>query len=102
MGPIYRSSKVQGGNVIIEFDHAQGLVADGGNVLGFAIAAEDKKFVSAKARIDGTKVIVSSEAVAEPVSVRYAWAANPVISLRNAADIPAAPFRTDNWEERGR
>ena len=102
MGPIYRSSKVQGGNVIIEFDHAQGLVADGGNVLGFAIAAEDKKFVSAKARIDGTKVIVSSEAVAEPVSVRYAWAANPVISLRNAAGIPAAPFRTDNWEERGR
>jgi len=29
--------------------------------------------------------------------VRYAWQANPLATLYNAAGLPAAPFRSDNW-----
>ena len=75
-----------------------GLVAKGGEELkGFAIAGEDKKFVWAEAKIDGDKVIVSSDEIAEPVAVRYAWADNPVCNLYNEEDLPASPFRTDDW-----
>jgi len=52
-------------------------------VLGFAVAGEDKKFVWAdEATIDGDCVVVSSKAVAKPVAVRYAWENNPRRALR--------------------
>lgn len=34
---------------------------------------------------------------AEPGAVRYAWSASPVANLINAADLRAAPFRSDAW-----
>ena len=51
----------------------------------------------AEARIEGETVFVWSDEVAAPVAVRYGWAANPVCNLYNAAGLPAAPFRTDDW-----
>ncbi|MEZ6127617.1 MAG: sialate O-acetylesterase [Planctomycetaceae bacterium] len=101
MGPIYRTSTVKGNTVIIEFDHADGLHANSDLVKGFAISGPDRKFVNATAKIVGNTVHVSSDDVPEPVSVRYAWAANPVFSLYNSAKIPASPFRTDDWDETG-
>jgi sialate O-acetylesterase len=44
---------------------------------------------------------VSSPAVAAPVAVRYGWDNYPEglgCNLRNAADLPAGPFRTDTWD----
>ena len=36
--------------------------------------------------------------VAQPVAVRYAWADNPEgCNLYNKDDLPASPFRTDDW-----
>lgn len=66
-------------------------------VLGFAIAGQDKKFVWAKARIEGDAVVVWSEKVAKPVAVRYAWENNPICNLYNKEGLPASPFRTDTW-----
>jgi sialate O-acetylesterase len=44
-------------------------------------------------------VVVSSPAVSSPVAVRYAWDNYPVgCNLYNAAGLPAAPFRSDNWD----
>ncbi len=98
-GPIYKSCEIQGDKVVLSFDSiGGGLVAKGGDQLkGFAIAGSDKKFVWADARIDGDKVIVSSPKVTSPVAVRYAWADNPECNLCNKADLPASPFRTDDW-----
>ena len=36
-------------------------------------------------------------AVAFPIAVRYAWADNPICNLYNGANLPASPFRTDDW-----
>jgi len=98
-GPLYRSMAIEGDKIRLRFDHVgSGLVAqDGGLLKGFAIAGKDRKFVWANAKIEGQTVVVSSAAVAEPVAVRYGWANNPICNLYNDADLPASPFRTDDW-----
>ena len=98
-GPLYTSAKVEDGRIRVSFDHlGGGLEAKGGALKQFAIAGEDKKWVWADAVIDGDTVIVSSAAVAKPLAVRYAWAANPEgCNLYNKAGLPATPFRTDDW-----
>jgi sialate O-acetylesterase len=78
--------------------HADGgLVAKDGALKGFGVAGEDRKFVDAEAVIDGETIVVSSETVTSPVSVRYAWGDTPECNLYNGAGLPASPFRTDDW-----
>ncbi|HEX5057377.1 MAG TPA: sialate O-acetylesterase [Gammaproteobacteria bacterium] len=98
-GPIYKSMKVKKDKIILSFtDTGSGLMAEGGELSQFAIAGADKKFVWAKAQIEGDKVVVWSDAVPEPVAVRYAWADNPQgANLYNKERLPASPFRTDNF-----
>ena len=97
--PTYRSHTVRGGRVTLALNSASGLhTRDGGPVKGFAIAGADKHFVWANASIDGNRVVVWSDKVPQPVSVRYAWGDNPLdANLYNAVGLPATPFRTDRW-----
>jgi len=99
-GPIYKGMAVEGGSIRIKFDHVGGgLTRTGeGDVKGFAIAGEDRKWVWAEAKIDGETVVVSSKAVAKPVAVRHAWGMNPECNLANKEGLPAGPFRTDDWQ----
>jgi sialate O-acetylesterase len=91
---------IKGNRIELEFTHADhGLLAKGDMLKGFTISGADKKFYSARAIISGNKVVVTSGAVANPVAVRYAWANNPVCNLYNGANLPASPFRTDDWYE---
>jgi len=97
-GPLYKSSRVEGDQIRIQFEHVgSGLVADGDTLEGFSIAGADKKFHRAKAWIDGGDVLVSSEDVRSPLAVRYAWADSPDCNLYNLDGFPASPFRTDDW-----
>jgi sialate O-acetylesterase len=75
-----------------------GLIAiDGEELSEFAIAGADKKFVWAKAKIEGDKIVVWNDDVNSPMYVRYAWADHPVNpNLYNKEGLPASPFRTDN------
>ena len=98
-GPMYESCRVEGSAVRVKFAHtAGGLMAKGGTLKGFAIAGEDRQFVWADACIEGQTVVISSPAVPAPAAVRYAWAENPVCNLYNTSDLPACPFRTDDWD----
>lgn len=99
-GPIYKSFKVGKGKIRISFDSlGGGLVAHGDKLVGFSIAGADQKFVPADAVIDGKTVVVSAPDVTTPVAVRYAFAqfVDPICNLYNKEDLPASPFRTDNW-----
>jgi sialate O-acetylesterase len=97
-GPWHKSMKISGKGIRLTFDHAQsGLAAKGDKLTGFAIAGEDRKFVWADAVIDGKTVLVSSPAVPRPVAVRYGWDSNPTCNLFNKENLPAVPFRTDDW-----
>lgn len=112
-GPLYDSIKAEGNKIRVNFKSAgSGLAIAAApstqpgvapekplsEIKGFAIAGADQKFVWANAKIDGNTVVVWSDAVKEPVAVRYAWADNPACNLYNKEGLPASPFRSDNWE----
>ena len=97
-GPTYKSMKQNGDRIILSFDHTgKGLESHGGEMKGFSIAGADRKFVWAKAKIQGNKVVVSSSEVSKPIAVRYGWADYPVVNLWNKNGLPASPFRTDDF-----
>jgi sialate O-acetylesterase len=99
-GPVYQSSKVEGKQIRLTLGNTEnGLKsADGAALTGFAIAGADKKFYWAKATIQGNQIVVSSDQVANPVAVRYAWGNNPVANMTSNDGLPASPFRTDTWQ----
>jgi sialate O-acetylesterase len=99
-GPLYQSMTKQGNKIVLQFTSiGSGLMAKGnGELKQFAIAGADKKFVWAKAAIEGNRVVVWSDQVTDPVAVRYAWADNPEgANLYNKEGLPASSFRTDSW-----
>lgn len=98
-GPMYKSMKIEGNKIRLQFNHVnKGLKTKGNEKLkGFSIAGKDKKFVWAKAKIEGNEIVVSNSQIKNPVAVRYGWAANPICNLYNGAELPASPFRTDDW-----
>ena len=120
-GPVFEALAIKENQAILSFRHAEGgLIAQplgetydvrsltgetaplarnspNSELEGFAICGEDKVWVWADAKIQGDKVIVTSEKVPSPVAVRYAWADNPTCNLANAAGLPASPFRTDDF-----
>lgn len=97
-GPLFKTATVEGGRMVISFSNTgSGLMTIDGNEPGeFAIAGADKKFIWAKTKIEGDKVIVWSDEIPNPVYVRYAWADNPANpNVYNKEGLPASPFRTD-------
>ncbi len=98
-GPLYDAFSVERNKIRVKFKHVGGglKTSDGGAPRGFAIAGADHRFHWAEVRIDGNSVVVSSKDVPEPMAVRYGWADNPDCNLYNKADLPASPFRTDDW-----
>ena len=97
-GPLFKTATVEKGQMILSFDYADGLKPKAGELEGFAIAGADGKFVWASAKIDGNKVTVWSDTIGEPKAVHYSFAGMPKGNLVNAANLPASPFRTDDWK----
>jgi sialate O-acetylesterase len=101
-GPMYESVAFKDGKAYVSFtETGSGLeVKDRyGYLKGFTVAGRNRKFHWAKAElVDGKTVVVYSEEVPDPVSVRYGWANNPDdVNLYNKEGLPANPFRTDDW-----
>ena len=119
-GPIFKSYSVQGDQLAVEFDHAEGglvvaetltnsgpkptdtcdglatpkIIPDGAaQVNHFWLAGEDRVWHPATIRIDGSKVIATSPAVKSPRGVSYGTGGigfRP--ALYNSSLLPAAPF----------
>ncbi|MFO0813303.1 MAG: sialate O-acetylesterase [Gemmatales bacterium] len=97
-GPLFERLTITGDKAVLSFTSVGGgLVCKGDKLTGFTIAGADKKFYNAEAKIDGDKVVVTCEAVKEPVAVRFGWTDYPVVNFFNKEGIPASPFRTDEW-----
>jgi sialate O-acetylesterase len=97
-GPILRHVDVVDDQLVVQFDHADGLTTlDGEAPTGFWIADDTKSWVVAEARLEGDTVVLQSPALRNPLYVRYAFAGKPRVNLINAAGLPAYPFRTDNF-----
>ena len=100
-GPVYKSNTVQGNKMIISFHPASigtGLISkDGAALKEFQIAGTNGVFYAATANIVGNTVEVSSPNVAVPAVVKYAYTAALQPNLTNKEGLPAAPFKTDTW-----
>jgi sialate O-acetylesterase len=101
-GPVYESYQISGDKINISFkaDSFRSLVISRNIDTGFYIAGKDKVFHHAQGRIiDKNKVLqLWSDAVKEPVAVRYAWSNLPHGNLyESKRGLPAYPFRTDDW-----
>ncbi len=96
--PTFESMRVEGSKAVLTFEHVGGGIDtfDVTEPIGFTIAGADKQFVKANAkRIDNNTIEVWSDAVSEPVAVRYAWADNPIANVQSTDGLPLTPFRTD-------
>lgn len=108
-GPLYKSHKIDGNQVTIQFDHAgSGLMT--GSKTGmeatqetkaplsyFQICGADRKWKWAQAKITGKdSVTVSHPEIPNPSVVRYAWAMNAkAANLYNKEGLPASIFTTE-------
>ncbi|MEM9019085.1 MAG: sialate O-acetylesterase [Planctomycetota bacterium] len=99
-GPRFDSIDARGdeGVIVVTFTQtAAGLKSrDGQSLTHFEVAGADGTWHPADAAImsaNPIKVIVSSDAVAEPVAVRLGWHKTAEPNLMNSAGLPASPFR---------
>ena len=99
-GPVYKSMRTEGGKARISFDGVAGGLKsrDGKELNHFTVASADKKFVPAKAVIEGNEVVVSADGVSEITAVRFGWHELAEPNLANKEGLPAYPFRTDSWK----
>jgi sialate O-acetylesterase len=104
LGPVYEGYEVQGNKVEIRFvkETCAGLRINKDDDVGFYIAGENGEFHHARARVTRVegmdRLVVWSDDVPQPVAVRYAWSNLPNGRLMNSRELPAFPFRTDDWK----
>lgn len=99
--PEFKSMEIKGNKVQITLDMfgSQLRPFDVNEVIGCAVCGEDKVWHWAKGTVlAGDKFEVSSDKVAKPIALRYAWANNPVCNLFSKEGLPVTPFRTDDFE----
>tara|TARA_B100001057_G_scaffold75071_2_gene69728 strand:- start:555 stop:2225 length:1671 start_codon:yes stop_codon:yes gene_type:complete len=104
-GPVFKDAKFESGKAFVTFEEGtdRGLRLDQDVDVGFVLAGKDKKFHHAKARITQSKedkkpqVEIWCDDVKDPVAVRYAFSNLPIGGLMNVRELPAYPFRSDDW-----
>ena len=125
-GPIYQSHSIEGNKVRVQFEQrgaggglmvaSKGMQADyfknrsayveparetkGEKLKHFRLAGKDKVWHAAEAAIDGNEVVVTSQAVPNPIGVQYAYSATPMgANLYNRAGLPAIAFAYINGKQ---
>ena len=96
--PEFKNIEIKGNEVTVNFDKAPlGVYAKDNESKLFMLAGADKVFHPAKAKVQRTKVVVTSDAVPNPVAVRYAFENFVVGDLFGMGGLPVSSFRSDNW-----
>ena len=98
--PEFKSASFEKGKAIVTLDTfgSKLRTVDVNEVKGFAICGADRKWVWARATLQGqNQIVVESPDVPQPTAVRYAWADNPVCNLYSQDGLPVTPFRSDSF-----
>jgi len=86
--------RIENGKAVVTFRNAKELkTKDGKPAKYFEIAGADNKFHPATVTLNGNKATLSSDKVAKPYLVRYAWNHNITTNLVNENNLPAGAFR---------
>ncbi len=107
---LYKSSKykdmtVKGDTVFIHLQDNYHADAPFEQIAGFEVAGADRVFHPARAQhfwqpgggYWDEAIIVTSPEVRQPVAVRYCFRNFQLGNVKNGANLPLFPFRTDNW-----
>lgn len=98
-GPRMKKVIVHDNSIEVHFSNADGLkTTNGAKPSGFWLSDESGRWVRAITEIMGSKVLLNSPEMEHPKYVRYAFAGKPKVNLVNKNELPAYPFRTDNFE----
>ena len=103
--PSYKDMQVKGDTVMIHLNNECGAISRFEDIKGFELAGADHVFHPAKASHFWQPgggywdecIVIKSDAVKEPVAVRYCFRNWQLGNLANAGGLPLFPFRTDNW-----
>jgi len=100
-GPFYDKTEISKHSITVHFKNAEGLkTIDGKRPTAFWIADDTREWKKAEAEINKNAVILSSSEIEHPKYVRYAFAGKPRVNLVNKEELPAYPFRTDNFGQK--
>nr|WP_299074374.1 sialate O-acetylesterase [uncultured Allomuricauda sp.] len=97
-GPIMKRVDIEGNSIVVHYENASGLKTTNGNApSGFWLSDESGEWKAAKAEIKGETIVLKSPEVSNPKYVRYAFSGKPKVNLVNSMELPAYPFRTDQF-----
>jgi sialate O-acetylesterase len=101
-GPQYKSIKAEGRQLRVSFDHVGGglVTRDNKPPDSFEIAGADGSFVEAVAKIEGATVVISSDKVANPTAMRFAWKDLAQPNLLNKEGLPVSVFRAKTGKDK--
>ena len=95
--PEYDHHKIRGCEVEVFFRHADEGLSPWQDIRGFEVCGADGVYHEARARLNepNKSVIVTAEAVTNPVGVRYCYRAFLSGNLRNHRNLPVFPFSSN-------
>ena len=99
-GPQYKSWQAKGNEAWVMFDHLEMGICRNYDIRGFELAGDDRVFHPADSvwlHWQTNELVVSSKKVPKPAAVRYCFRDFQPGTLIGGNDLPAVPFRTDDW-----
>jgi sialate O-acetylesterase len=97
--PVFKSMTIEKSKIKLSFDNVNhGFKVNGKEIKDFLVAGENRKFFTAKAKIDGNFIVLTCREVKAPVAVRFGFSNAAVPNLFSSEGLPVCPFRTDEWE----
>lgn len=94
-GPIALSAARANGQVVVDFGDVESRLVTYSHdtPIGFELCGDTAKACQfAEARLEETRVVLTSRDGASATRVRYCWADSPVCTLFDGAGLPAGPF----------
>ena len=90
--PKLKSSRIENGKFILDFDFVESWKNPTKDIPFFEVAGVDGVYSPAQAVIDGTKLVVSSDKVADPKGLHYMWNHTDQGKLANEAGLVLGTF----------
>ncbi|MEM9413614.1 MAG: hypothetical protein AAGA30_21080, partial [Planctomycetota bacterium] len=99
-GPLFKEFEIRDGAIWISFTHAEaGLKYETNSKESpMMICGSDQKFKPAVVEIVDNQLRLFHPDIKSPAAVRYAWSDTSQATLTNTIGLPAAPFRTDDFQ----
>ncbi len=97
-GPQFKAYTLADSKVILEFDNiGSGLTTNNERSPNWFYAKDKRgRFSKVEAKIEDNKIVIPTEGLSTPLSIRFAWDELAMPNLVNSEGLPAIPFRIDN------